>query len=129
LSPDVVKALREWKFAQGGQALVFATKRGGIESHGNMLRSLRPIMKAAGLVTKDKDSNVHAKYAMHAFRHYFASWCISPKNRGGRGLSPKIVQEWLGHSTIGMTLDVYGHLFKEVDTKELATSTASVLQG
>lgn len=129
LSPDVVKALREWKFAQGGQALVFATKRGGIESHGNMLRSLRPIMKAAGLVIKDKEGNFHAKYAMHAFRHYFASWCVSPVNRGGRGLSPKIAQEWLGHSSIGMTLDVYGHLFKEIDQKELATSTASVLQG
>ena len=80
-------------------------------------------MHAAGLVTKDRK----ARYAMHAFRHYFASWCINPRDRGGRGLSPKIVQEWLGHSTIAMTLDVYGHLFKEVDQSELAASTASVL--
>jgi integrase len=130
LSPDVVRALREWKLAQGGQqALVFATKRGAIESHGNMLRSLRPVMRDAGLVIKDKSGKLKAKYAMHAFRHYFASWCISPVNRGGRGLSPKVVQEWLGHSTIGMTLDIYGHLFKEIDRTELATSTASVLQG
>jgi integrase len=129
LSPDVVKALREWRIAQGRQhPLVFATKRGAVESHGNMLRSLQPVMRDAGLVMKDKTGQLKAKYAMHAFRHYFASWCISPVNRGGRGLSPKIVQEWLGHSTIAMTLDVYGHLFKEVDHTELATSTASVLQ-
>jgi integrase len=124
LSPDVAHALREWKIAQGGRfELIFANKRGSIESHGNMLRSLKPVMRAAGLVTKEGK----ARYAMHAFRHYFASWCISPKDRGGRGLSPKISQEWLGHSSIAMTLDVYGHLFKEVDQTELAASTASVL--
>lgn len=124
-SPDVAHALLEWKVAQGrgGADLVFSNKRGSIETHGNMLRSLLPLMRDAGLVTKDGK----ARYAMHAFRHYFASWCISPKDRNGRGLSPKIAQEWLGHSTIAMTLDVYGHLFKEVDQTELATSTASVL--
>ena len=94
-----------------------------------MMRSLRPVMRDAGLLTKGRTGDLKAKYAMHAFRHYFASWCISPVNRAGRGLSPKVVQEWLGHSTIGMTLDVYGHLFKGVDHTELATSTASVLQG
>jgi integrase len=124
LSPDVVHAMREWRMAQpGGFGLVFANSAGAIDSHGNMLRAWRPVMKAAGLV--DKQGN--PRYAMHAFRHYFASWCISPKDRGGRGLSPKIAQEWLGHATIAMTLDTYGHLFKEVDQSELAASTASVL--
>jgi integrase len=37
------------------------------------------------------------------------------------------VQEWLGHSTIAMTLDVYGHLFKDVDSDELATAVKRVL--
>ena len=80
-----------------------------------MLRSLRPVMKDAGVITKDGK----AKYAMHAFRHYFASWCISPETRGGRGLPPKVVQEWLGHSSISMTLDVYSHLLGEPDAAEL----------
>ncbi len=123
LSPDVAQALREWRVAQGGSTLVFATKRGTIETHTNMLRSLAPVMREAGLVDKDGT----AKYTLHDFRHFFASWCISPKERGGRGLSPKVVQEWLGHSTIAMTLDRYGHLFKEVDQSELAASTKSVL--
>jgi integrase len=116
LSPDVARALREWRIAQGGGTLVFATKNGKIETHTNMLRSLALVMRDAGVV--DKAGN--GKYALHAFRHFFASWCISPKERGGRGLSPKVVQEWLGHSTIAMTLDRYGHLFKEVDQSELA---------
>jgi integrase len=43
MSPDVVRALREWKLAQGGGELTFGTRRGGIEPHGNMLRSLKPV--------------------------------------------------------------------------------------
>jgi integrase len=123
LSPDVTRSLREWRIAQGGGTLVFATKRGTIETHTNMLRSLALVMRDAGVVDEDGV----AKYTLHDFRHFFASWCISPKERGGRGLSPKVVQEWLGHSTIAMTLDRYGHLFKEVDQSELAASTKSVL--
>jgi integrase len=127
LPEDVALALKEWCLAQrGSPELVFETVRGGgtIESHGNMLRSLKPVMRAAGLVTKGGKS----RYALHAFRHYFASWCISPKERGGRGLSPKVVQGgWLGHSTIAMTLDVYGHLFREIDKDEVSASTKSVL--
>ena len=51
------------------------------------------------------------KYALHAFRHYFASWCLNTQSRGGLGLPPQDVQRLLGHSSIVMTLDVYGHLF------------------
>jgi integrase len=123
MSPDVVRALREWKIAQGGGELTFGTRKGGVEPHQNMLRSLRPVMRDAGMVTKDGKP----RYGLHAFRHYFASWCISPKERSGRGLSAKVVQEWLGHSTIAMTFDTYGHLFKEVDKSELAASTAAIL--
>jgi integrase len=123
LSPDVTRALREWRIAQGGGALVFATKRGTVETHTNMLRSLTLVMRSAAVIDKDGT----AKYTLHDFRHFFASWCISPKERGGRGLPPKVVLEWLGHSTIAMTLDRYGHLFKEVDQSELAASTKAVL--
>ena len=64
-----------------------------------------------------------SKYALHAFRHFFASWCINPKDRGGRELPAKAVQEWLGHSSIKMTLDIYGHLFpRSSDSAEIAAS-------
>jgi len=101
----LIPALKEWKLAcpkSGELDLVFPTRTG---------------------VHKDGKP----KYALHAFRHYFASWCISPKERGGRELPAKVVQDWLGHSTIAMTLDVYGHLFKGVDNGELAKSVERVL--
>jgi integrase len=121
----LVPALKEWKLAcpKSELDLVFPTRTGAIDTHKNMLRSLEPIMRAAGVMHR----NGKPKYALHAFRHYFASWCISPKERGGRELPAKVVQEWLGHSTIAMTLDVYGHLFKDVDRNEVEKSVELVL--
>jgi integrase len=55
---------------------------------------------------------VKAKYTgLHAMRHFFASWCINRIKDGGQGLPLPIVQELLGHKTIAMTVDRYGHLF------------------
>ena len=121
----LIPALKEWKLAcpKSELDLVFPTRTGAIDTHKNMLRGLEAVMRAAGVVHKDGKP----KYALHAFRHYFASWCISPKERGGRELQAKVVQDWLGHSTIAMTLDVYGHLFKGVDNSELAKSVDLVL--
>jgi integrase len=119
LGPRVVAALKEWKLAcpKGEADLVFPTEAGRVEHHANMLRSLGPVMAAAGVVAKDGAP----KYALHAFRHYFASWCINPKSAGGRELPPKNVQTLLGHSSIVMTLDRYGHLFPRGDDRaELA---------
>jgi integrase len=40
----------------------------------------------------------------HDLRHSYASWLIA------RGVDPKALQAWLGHSSIRTTFDVYGHL-------------------
>ncbi len=121
----LIPALKEWKLAcpKTELDLVFPTRTGAIDTHKNMLRGLESVMRAAGVVHRDGKP----KYALHAFRHYFASWCISPKERGGRELPAKVVQDWLGHSTIAMTLDVYGHLFKGVDSGEVEKSVELVL--
>jgi integrase len=72
----------------------------------------RPVQVAAGVVTKAGK----AKYTgMHALRHFYASWCINRREDGGLGLPLKVVQHRLGHPTIQMTADVYGHLFPSGD--------------
>jgi hypothetical protein len=48
-------------------------------------------MDIAGVVERETGK---PKYALHAFRR-------------GRGLSPQVVQNYLGHSSIVMTMDVY----------------------
>ena len=88
-----------------------------------MLRSLAPVIVEAGLV----DSKGEPKYALHAFRHFYASWCINPRARGGRQLSPKEVQTLMGHSSIIMTLDIYGHLFpRSDDSAEVAAASRAL---
>jgi integrase len=70
-----------------------------------------------------------AKYTgLHALRHFYASWCINRKEDGGIGLPPKSVQVRMGHSTLAMTMDTYGHLFpRGDDTKELAEAEGALL--
>src|SRR5262245_37371559 len=127
LAPDVLAALKEWKLAcpKGEAGLVFPTSAGQIEHHKNMLRSLEPIFVAAGVV----DKSGAPKYALHAFRHFFASWCINRKADGGRELPAKVVQTLLGHSSIVMTLDRYGHLFPRGDDRAELAAAATALLG
>jgi integrase len=89
-----------------------------------MLDSLAPVMIAAGVA----DKHGSPKYGLHAFRHFFASWCINRRADGGRELPAKVVQGLLGHSSIVMTLDRYGHLFPRGDDRaELAAATNALL--
>jgi integrase len=126
LAPEVVAALKVWKLAcpKGELDLVFPTSTGAIMYHRSMLDSLTPVMVAAGVV----DKRGEPKYALHAFRHFFASWSINRKADGGRELPPKTVQTLLGHGSIVMTLDRYGHLFPRGDDRaELAAAASALL--
>jgi integrase len=123
LPPMLVNVLREWKLAcpKGALDLVFPNSNGNPEGPSAAVeRGLHPTMIAAGLTTADGG----AKYTgMHALRHFFASWCINRRVDGGLELPLKVVQARMGHSTIAMTADVYGHLFpRGDDSAELAAA-------
>ena len=125
LPPGVLTALKVWKLAcpKGPSGLVFPSRTGAVEHHEIVSRGLHRVMRAAGLT----DFKGESKYGLHAFRHYFASWCINPKDRGGRELPAKVVQGLLGHSSIVMTLDRYGHLFPRGDDRaELAAAETAM---
>jgi integrase len=153
LPPDTAQVLREWKLIcpkkkeykkdPGKLWLVFPSGAGNVEMTGNIVkRGLIPAMIAAQLVVPALDKHnrpkrddegkpiFEPKYSgLHALRHFFASWCINRKVDGGHELPPKIVQKRLGHSTIAMTLDIYGHLFpRGDDTAELAAAERFLLQ-
>jgi integrase len=144
LPPGVVRALREWKlaFPKGKLDLAFPNGAGHVESHANIInRALVPVQIAAGVCTILKDGHDkvvldddgepvrEAKYTgLHALRHFYASWCINRKADGGLELPGKVVEERLGHSSIVMTMDVYGHLFKGGDdSAELAEAEGRLL--
>jgi integrase len=126
--PLVLNLLREWKLAcpHGEHRLVFPTTSGQIAGHNNLVRALKATVRAAGLT----NSKGKPKYTgLHALRHFYASWCINPLDRGGQGLPPKVVQVRLGHSSIVMTMDTYGHLFPPGDDadKRLAEAERALL--
>jgi integrase len=115
LGPQVLNALKTWKLAcpKGKLGLVFPNGEGNLEIHVNIIRRmLWPVQIAAGVVNNKGE----AKYqGMHSFRHFYASWCINRVQDGGLQLPLKTVQQRLGHSSILMTSDVYGHLFPRGD--------------
>jgi integrase len=123
---------------EGRLWLVFPNGNGRVESHANIVnRGFDPLQIASGIVepatqrdgkpimepVRDDQGQpvigadgkpvmrqaMRSKYGLHALRHFFASWTIE------RGFSPKRVQALLGHSSIQMTFDVYGHLFPSLE--------------
>ncbi|MEY9198341.1 integrase [Sinorhizobium fredii] len=138
LPPIVVNTLKEWKLAcpKGDLNLVFPNGEGNVEWHPNIIkRGLHPVQIAAGVVKHigevDKEGKpiMGAKYTgMHALRHWYASWCINRRADGGLELPGKMVQQRMGHSSITMTMDVYGHLFPSTDDAEaLASAERSLM--
>jgi integrase len=129
LLPMVVNALREWKLIcpKGEQDLAFPNTRGrGEDASSIVQRGWTPAQIAAGVTKQGK-----AKYpGLHAMRHFYASWCINRRVDDGLELPLKVVQARLGHASIQMTADRYGHLFPRGDDgAELAAAERAFLRG
>lgn len=139
IPPLVANALKEWKLAcpKGELDLVFPNASGGVESHRAIRgRGLIPAQIRAGVTvdTGEVDGEgrpvLQAKYTgLHALRHFYASWCINRTADGGLGLPLKVVQERMGHASVVMTSDVYGHLFPRGDDGEEMAAAERALLG
>ena len=130
----IVASLRENRLAcrRNDGDLVFANSRGNIEHRTSIVeRGLLPAQIAAGITKAGKDGKPIAKYpGLHSLRHFYASWCINRKVDGGLELPLKVVQARLGHASIQMTADTYGHLFPRGDDgSELAAAERAFLAG
>jgi integrase len=98
--------LREWKLAcpVSRQNLVFPNGEGNVESVQNIYtRCWYPLQERAGVTTPAGKP----KYTMHSLRHFKASAMIAA------GATAKEIMVLMGHSSITMTFDRYGHLFPE----------------
>ena len=130
LPPMVVTALREHRLSSPRSELdlVFPNVRGGVEHRNSIVKcGFHPAQIAAGVV----DQHGGAKYkGLHSLRHFYASWCINRRVDGGLELPLKLVQTRLGHASIQMTADTYGHLFPRGDDgSELAAAERAFLTG
>lgn len=53
------------------------------------------------------NNDLFKNFSGHTFRHTFATRCFEHE------IDPKVVQSYLGHSSVKMTLDLYTHVTKE----------------
>ncbi len=54
------------------------------------------------------------KLTGHCLRHTFATRCFEA------GIPPKVIQQYLGHATLSMTMDIYTHVTNEYKESEIA---------
>lgn len=87
--------------------LVFPNSEGGVRLYSNMLhREYWPLQVEAGLVRKS-GKKMRAKYDFHSLRQAAASAWIKQR------VDLKRLTTWLGHASVQITLDTYGHLIKD----------------
>ncbi len=94
------------------KGLVFTTGIGTPIEPRNYKRSFDAALKRAGLD--------HMR--IHDMRHTSASLLLA------QGVSPKVISEILGHARVGITLDIYSHLYEPM-RQEAAAKMDSMLGG
>jgi hypothetical protein len=100
--------------------LVFPTLTGKVRGPGHLWRDFARLQCEIGMV----GATGKAKYSLHKLRHFFASWAIE------QGFPQKRLQTILGHASIGITMDVYGHLFPRLeDDQALLEAGQQALRG
>jgi integrase len=100
----VVNTLRQWRLAcpRGELDLVFPNRHGRVQTLQNLReRVFLPLQESCGIT---------ARYGFHALRHAAASLFIAHL-----AWTPKRVQAVMGHASISMTYDRYGHLFADAE--------------
>ncbi|CAB1128384.1 protein of unknown function [Candidatus Hydrogenisulfobacillus filiaventi] len=78
---------------------VFTTRTGKPLDGDNVRRAFKKLLKAAGLPPETR---------IHDLRHAMATWWLS------QGVPVKVVSERLGHTSIAITLQLYGHVLSNM---------------
>ena len=83
------------------------------------------IKEVIDMINVSKSCDEEMEYfSGHTFRHTFATRCFEA------GVSPKVVQSYLGHATLQMTMDLYTHVMPEKlnsDIERIASKENNVI--
>ena len=137
VGPKVIQALKKWKLRcpTSDADLVFPSEKGTPIFHNNLYLFFqeklqieagicRPKLKdGEPVVDGEGNAVMEGLYGLHDFRHAAASLWIAQR------VDAKRVSTWMGHSSIQITFDTYGHLFAELedDAAVVAALEAGVL--
>ena len=116
IGPSVMSDLRKWKLAcpANDLDLVFPSKAGKpIDANNLIKREFKSALDRA------KIRKIH----FHILRHTYASLLID------QGEHPKYIQTQMGHSSINVTMDTYGHLMNTVNREAAKRLEKAVFQG
>lgn len=115
-------AYRERTKRGGADDLIFPNLSGNAISHANMIKRLyKPAWQRAASKWSDPVPLPWVRW--HSFRHFAISCWIEAD------VPLKQVQQWAGHASANMTLDVYGHLFKSADNAAVMDSIGGDVWG
>ncbi|KAA9010028.1 tyrosine-type recombinase/integrase [Histidinibacterium aquaticum] len=108
MAPMLLNTLRAWKHSAPASDLdlVFPNGKGRVQNYANIYnRVFKPMLVDLDIVDEDGD----ARFGIHSLRHAAASLFIE------QGWTPKKIQTLLGHASITLTMDTYGHLFENAE--------------
>ena len=132
--PEIAKRLRKhkieqaklrmmlgdkWEPAKGLEHLVFTTMFGKPLMTLSVSRYIDSTVKAVNRAEERKAAAEHRKpelmetFCPHSMRHTFATRALE------KGIPPKVVQSYLGHSTIDVTMNIYTHVTTELEREEI----------
>ncbi len=115
LSGEALRVLREQLLARAPNdlGLVFPTPNGSVWRKDNfMARVFRPAVRRADM----------APLRFHDLRHTYAALMVAA------GAHPKLLQAQLGHTSINVTLNTYGHLFPDAFV-DVGTALDRIVRG
>jgi len=131
ISMNVVNELISWKkiCKPSAQNLVFPSRSGDVLSYSNLRRRMFvPLQRACALRWREQFSDTailtntavgfRDSYGFHALRHFAASMWIK------QNVDLKRLTTWMGHASVQITLDTYGHLM--TDSERDAAIVSSV---
>lgn len=113
LAPQLISQLKEWQLAcpPNELDLIFPNGEGKPMDANNLVKTeFLPSLKKAKI----------PKIRFHDLRHTYASLLID------QGESPKYIQTQIGHSSIKVTYDIYGHLIDDANP-EAATRLGNAI--
>lgn len=87
---------------KGFEDLLFTTKFGTPLCDQILIDAIKKIIDELNLCRDEMEQ--FEMFSPHCFRHTFATRCFEAN------ITPKTVQEYLGHSTLQMTMDLYTHV-------------------
>lgn len=107
----VVMSKHTAKPLKGYEGLLFTTRYGTPINVQIYSEAIRSIINEINLCRADADK--FEVFSSHAFRHTFATRCFE------NGIQAKTVQKYLGHASLGMTVDLYTHILPEYKHLEM----------